>query len=211
MSTVTMRRSMRFVRGWVHTYTAGLQPAVRDARREEIEADLWEQSKEAVLLNRSQSELSSNVLLRWILGIPDDVVWRVGQLRKGNDSGTKETAMVESSTSRTMAFGIGGLALVLLAAALAWTVIHQIDRAQADYDWTGSTWWVAWVIQPLVIGFIVGGFRIMRRAPSLGVFLVVVASAASAVTLFWLIIPPLVAIAVSVYAIRRARRLQRQG
>ena len=39
------------------------------------------------------------------------------------------------------------------------------------------------VIWPLAIGLIVGGFRVMRRAPSLGAFLVAVASVAFAATL----------------------------
>ena len=211
MSTVSMRRSTRLVRGWVHVYTAGLQPAVREARREEIEADLWEQTKEAAMPERSQSGLSSHVLLRWLLGIPDDVVWRLGQLRKGNDSEEKETAMVDSSTSRMLTFGVGGLALVFAVAALTWTVFHQIERQQADYAYESSTWWAVAVTTPMAIGFIVGGFRVMRRAPSLGAFLVVVASAAFAATLFWTFVLPLAAIAVSVYAIRRARRLQQGG
>ena len=119
--------------------------------------------------------------------------------------------MVESSKSRTMAFGVGGLALVLLVAALTWTVVHQIEyQGQRDYSWV-SGFWPLWVIWPLAIGLIVGGFRVMRRAPSLGAFLVAVASAAFSATLFWAIVPPLVAIAVSVYAIRRARQLQQRG
>ncbi len=120
--------------------------------------------------------------------------------------------MVESSASRTMAFGVGGLAIVLLVAALTRTVVHQIERErEADYAWAPDYPPVVAVTWPLAIGLIVGGFRVMRRAPSLGVFLVAVASAAFAATLFWAIVPPLVAIAVSVYAIRRARRLQQRG
>ena len=103
--------------------------------------------------------------------------------------------MVQSSMSRTMAFGVGGFALVVLVAALTWTVANQIDRAQADYEWVPAMGLVMVVVSTLSIGLIVGGFRIMRRAPSLGAFLVVVASTAFAATLFWLIIPPLAAIA----------------
>ena len=120
--------------------------------------------------------------------------------------------MVESSTSRTMAFGVGGLAIVFLVAVLTRTVVHQIERErEADYAWAPGTSPVVAVTWPLAIGLIVGGFRVMRRAPSLGAFLVAVASAAFAATVFWAIVPPLVAIALSVYAIRRARRLQQRG
>ena len=117
--------------------------------------------------------------------------------------------MVESSTSRTMAFGVGGLAIVFLVAVLTWTVVHQIEyQRQADFAWVPAAGLVVAVTWPLAIGLIVGGFGVMRRAPSLGAFLVAAASSAFAATLFWAIVPPLVAIAVSVYAIRRARRLQ---
>ncbi len=120
--------------------------------------------------------------------------------------------MVELSTSRTMVFGVGGLAIVFLVAVLTWTVVHQIEyQGQRDYSWVSGTGPMVTVIWPLAIGLMVGGFRVMRRAPSLGAFLVAVASAAFAATLFWAIVPPLVAIAVSVYAIRRARLLQQRG
>ena len=46
-STGFMPRSVGFVRAWVRLYTAGLPPGLRDSRREEIDADLWEQSQEA--------------------------------------------------------------------------------------------------------------------------------------------------------------------
>ena len=120
--------------------------------------------------------------------------------------------MVESSTSRTMAFGVGGLAIVFLVAVLTWTVVHQIEyQRQTNYAWVLGTGPVVAVTWPLAIGLIVGGFRVMRLAPSLGVFLVAVASAAFAATVFWAIVPPLAAVAVSVYAIRHARRLQQRG
>ncbi len=120
--------------------------------------------------------------------------------------------MVESSTSRMMAFGVGGLAIVLLVAALTWTVVHQIEyQRQADYTWVSGTGPMVTVIWPLAILIIFGGFSVMRRAPSLGAFVVVVASAAFAATVFWAIVPPLAAVAVSVYAIRHARQLQQRG
>ena len=120
--------------------------------------------------------------------------------------------MIESSTSRTMAFGVGGLAIVFLVAVLTWTVAHQFEfQREADYAWVPDTGPVVAVTWPLALGLIVGGFGAMRRAPSLGALLVVVASAAFAATIFWAVVPPLVAIAVSFYAVTRARRLQQRG
>ncbi len=73
--------------------------------------------------------------------------------------------MVESSTSRTMTFGVGGLAIVFLVAVLTWTVVHQFERQRdVDYAWMPGTGAVVAVTWPLAIGLIVGGFRVMRRA-----------------------------------------------
>lgn len=36
--------STGFVRAWVRLCTAGLPPGLRDSRRDEIDADLWEQA-----------------------------------------------------------------------------------------------------------------------------------------------------------------------
>ncbi len=120
--------------------------------------------------------------------------------------------MVESSPSRMVAFAVGGLAIVLLVASLTWTVVHQIERGRdVDYAWVPASGLVVPVTFLLAILLIFGGFSVMRRAPSLGAFLVVVASAAFAATVFWTIVAPLVAIAVSVYAIRHARRLHSEA
>ena len=120
--------------------------------------------------------------------------------------------MVESSTSRKMAFLVGGLALAFLVAALTWTVVHQFEyQREVHYEWMPRTWTAVAVTWPVAIVLIVGGFGVMRRAPSLGAVLVVVGSAAAAAPVFWAGLPPLVAIAVSGYAISRAHDLQQGG
>ncbi len=48
---------VRLVRGWVRLYTAGLPADVRDGRREEIDADLWEHAREAALIASPTSTL----------------------------------------------------------------------------------------------------------------------------------------------------------
>ncbi len=60
------------VRYWVRLYTAGLEAAVRERIRQEVEADLWEQINDRDAYGRASGE-AVTILLRWILGIPADV------------------------------------------------------------------------------------------------------------------------------------------
>jgi hypothetical protein len=64
------------VRVWTRCYTWGMPAAVRDARRAEIESDLWEFQREA--RDRGALGHAAHVLVRLIIGIKDDVLWRAG-------------------------------------------------------------------------------------------------------------------------------------
>lgn len=67
---------MRCVRCWTRMYTWRLPPAVREARREEIESDLWESSHDPGI---TQAELVMQTVVRLTLGIADDLAWRFTQ------------------------------------------------------------------------------------------------------------------------------------
>ena len=67
------------------------------------------------------------------------------------------------------------------------------------------------VYGPVGLAAIVGGFLFMRKAPMLGALLVSAGSVALATLSFWLIVPEVLAIGLSFYAIRRARRIQAGG
>jgi hypothetical protein len=71
------RRSAGLVRRWVELYTRGLSVDVRDARREEIEADLWEQLGEAKVSGRPDRSTGAEILMRLALGLPADLSWRM--------------------------------------------------------------------------------------------------------------------------------------
>ena len=63
------------VNGWVALYTLGLPDPVRARRREEVAADLREESLDAVRHGRA-SRLARQRVRRLIVGIPDDLAWR---------------------------------------------------------------------------------------------------------------------------------------
>jgi hypothetical protein len=61
------------VRAWTRVYTWQLPSALRESRRAEIESDLWESRLDT---GRSVST-AMQVTMRLLLGIPDDLQWRV--------------------------------------------------------------------------------------------------------------------------------------
>lgn len=64
------------VRGWVATYTLGLPAEMRRRRRAEVDADLADESVDAVRRNE-QLTLVGRRLERLLRGIPDDLAWRL--------------------------------------------------------------------------------------------------------------------------------------
>ena len=61
--------AIELARLWTRVYTFGLDPALRDRRRAEIESDLWESQQDA--------DGHAQILPRLVAGAIDDVLWRV--------------------------------------------------------------------------------------------------------------------------------------
>jgi hypothetical protein len=113
------RRSTGVVRWWVGLYTRGLSNDVRDGRREEIEADLWDQLEEATTNGSDDRVTGAEILTRLVLGIPADLTWRMAPW-----TGQRVRPAAERSATRgTRVLGllaiVGGLAVTLGAAVFA--------------------------------------------------------------------------------------------
>jgi hypothetical protein len=80
-------------RWWTRLYTASLPIELRDARRAEVESDLWE--------SLSDGEPSRHILARVALGIVDDLTWSL--------------TLMDTSTRATTFWSIGSLAIFVLA------------------------------------------------------------------------------------------------
>jgi hypothetical protein len=95
---------------WTTFYTVGLSGSLRQARRAEIESDLWDQQYFAFLQGEPRSQTASHIFLRLLLGVPSDVAWRVtagfGAQKEGS------VMIAESSTNRITL--VVGIALALL-------------------------------------------------------------------------------------------------
>lgn len=204
-----MPRSVGFVRAWVRLYTVGLPTGLRDARRDEIDADLWEQARDAA--SERTPSLTSHVLFRWLIGLPDDLLWRIAHIRS-EDASAKEGAMVQGSDFKTATVVTAAIAAVMLVWLVFNTVLGEISyQRQADVAFYVHSNVMASVFGPVGIAAIAGGFYFMRKAPLLGALLVAAGSLALAILVFWLIIPVVLAIGLSYYAFRRARKIQAGG
>jgi hypothetical protein len=73
-------------------------PSVREARRAEIESDLWEH------LNAEEGgrSLPLEIVCRTVLGIPDDMRWRVEQMKSR-----------PASVRRAIVFSVGSAAVLV--------------------------------------------------------------------------------------------------
>jgi TonB family protein len=77
MNDWLLRFAVAAVRLWTGVYTSGLPPATADARRAEVESDLWESAHDPDPDIRSH--LSLQIAARLLIGIPDDLGWRLEQ------------------------------------------------------------------------------------------------------------------------------------
>ena len=204
-----MPRSVGFVRTWVRLYTVGLPTGLRDARRDEIDTDLWEQARDAA--SELTPSLTSHVLFRWLIGLPDDLLWRIAHIRS-EDASAKEGAMVQGSDFKKPTVVAALIAAVMLAWLVFNTVLGEISfQRQADVAFYVHSTIMVSVYGPVGIAAIAGGFYFMRKAPILCALLVTAGSLALAILVFWLVIPELLAIGLSYYAFRRARQIQAGG
>jgi hypothetical protein len=78
MTSLLVRISVAAVRTWTRVYTSHMPRSVADARRAEIESDLWEcQTDDA-----ARPALPLQIFGRLVLGIFDDVRWRVEHMNR---------------------------------------------------------------------------------------------------------------------------------
>jgi hypothetical protein len=73
MKSISVHGAVALVRIWTQFYTMWMEPTIRDARRAEIDSDLWEQCA----AEQSGPLLALRIVARLSLGMTDDLRWRV--------------------------------------------------------------------------------------------------------------------------------------
>lgn len=69
------------VRTWVWFLTLGLTVEIKNARRMEIASDLWENGQEGIAVGYAPHQIALHILLRLLIGMPSDTLWRLRQVR----------------------------------------------------------------------------------------------------------------------------------
>ena len=175
-------KSASLVRRWVRLYTRGLNPDLRDARRAEIESDLWAHADEAAAMGLAPASLDIEMLVRLALGVPADLAWRRSHRAAAAATSRKETAM-QATSSRSWLTVIGLVLAVPVAALFALSVAYNL-YVLATRD--GDAWFLptsALLLAGSVIA--VAGLLVVRRHPVAGAALAVAGSAIVAGTWWW--------------------------
>ena len=173
------------VRGWVELYTRGLAPELRDARRAEIESDLWAQAEEADYAGRGSNAVGVEMLTRLTLGIPADIGWRRSH-RRGNVAATRKEIAVREPRSHQVLTAIG-VALVALDLVLASVLLVDI---QGHSDPPSDVWAASGLTVAMLAGLTLAliGLLFVSRSPTTG-RVVTIAGAAVAGVAFLILLP----------------------
>lgn len=100
MTSFLVRISVATVRTWTRVYTWHMPRSIREARRAEIESDLWEcQADEG-----AAAALPIQIIGRLVLGAFDDVRWRVDHMSR--DLHVARRTLVFSVVATAMLTGV---------------------------------------------------------------------------------------------------------
>jgi hypothetical protein len=193
-----MTLAIGLTRWWVRLYTKGLPPEMRDARRAEIESDLWEQGEDATANGSQPDETALEVFGRLLLGVPADVTWR---LQAGLS--TRSDRSIKMNESLTMR----GFFLAAVAIAIAPAAFGIAIFAGSGEGFHGAERAIFGTLQVAAAATMVAGLVLSTRQPGLAIGLVALGAICMVVLWYWVpfITVPLGA-ALVFLAYRRARQ-----
>lgn len=109
MSTA-LRLAAAVTREWVRLYTARMPAELRETRRAEIDADLWDHQADAQENGSPAAVIALEILLRTCLGVPDDLSWRFEAIRaRRAQSPERRRLMLQLSPRQARWMGLCGL------------------------------------------------------------------------------------------------------
>ncbi len=95
MKSPTLGLASAAVRAWTRLYTWRLPPVLREARRAEIESDLWESQQDSA--HAQGLSPTAHVLVRLLRGVPADLVWRREQMAAGERLPRRNVALAATA------------------------------------------------------------------------------------------------------------------
>ena len=116
---------------------------------------------------------------------------------------------MDTFASRNKLFGLGVAVAAILIVALGVITIDNITYFDGSDHIIASSTLTTMSIALLVagLGAIALGFFVMGSRPAEGAALAVGGSLTAALMTYWLLVPLLLAVAISIYAVRRAMRI----
>src|SRR5262249_23962205 len=110
------------VRRWTWLYTCGLDADVRDARRAEIESDLWDFRDDVKTSGANEPSARAHVLARLALGIADDLLWRREHAILMTPATLASTGVLRTPivVRRVSGFGVSAVCHLALLTAAVW-------------------------------------------------------------------------------------------
>jgi hypothetical protein len=206
-----------FVRAWVAIYTRGLPEPVRSERIAEIASDLWDHQQGATVGNAARAGTALQVFLRLVLGAPSDMAWHVetrAAVRSRKERGMKapswnQHAFWNAGQAEKVFLACVGLLVIYQAAAVAIGLGFALGLWGGSEEGPGSGWFVT--IPPSAAGlvFIWAGLRARIAAPLKSGVLIALGVLPS-ILMFWMMLPPVVALGVAIYAILHGRSEHRR-
>ena len=101
-----LQLAIAVVRAWTSLYTWRMSATLREERRAEIESDVWEFQHDRRI--SGSLEVAAQMLLRLLLGMPDDLGWRL-----------EHTALESERSHGTILLAAGGIGALLFVCALS--------------------------------------------------------------------------------------------
>ena len=171
--------SVGFARSWVALYTRGLPLEQREARRGEIDSDLWEQQSLASRRDDPEFGIAIEILARMLLGIISDITWRAEARFSARPD---RSIQVNESILMRGLLGLGVLfALLFVVFAIGGALDALIDSDTADSE-------AAVAAGGALAGLaVLGGLLTSKRNPVLGIGLVAVGAIVIAALFYWML------------------------
>ena len=161
---------------WAGLYTRGLPADRRAQRREEIDCDLWEHQRLADLQREPVTATAAAILLRLLLGVPADIVWRLE---------TGASARSGRGTQMNDTLAMRGLLTVALAIAAFPLVIGILVAVGLNGEMDNAERAIYGPLQIVIGSSIVAGLVLSSRRPALGIGLVVAGTIAISAMWYW--------------------------
>jgi hypothetical protein len=115
-----LRVATAIVRAWTTFYTWRMSATLRQERCAEIESDLWEFQQDRT--ESGSLEVAAQMLLRLVLGVPDDLGWRLEHT--ANSIRSEGRSMCSSSTASRRRF------LIRFGASIGVSVHYRSDPSR---------------------------------------------------------------------------------